>query len=123
MTDQQLNSTISVGDREITVPTGLFLGGEFVPASDNGTLGVVDAATGEEFVNIQSATEDDARRAMDIAADAQKEWAKSTPIQRSEILYKIFQLIMENTEDLALLQSKELGRVLPDSTGAVAYGA
>ena len=123
MTDQQLNSTISVGDREITVPTGLFLGGEFVPASDNGTLGVVDAATGEEFVNIQSATEDDARRAMDIAADAQKEWAKSTPIQRSEILYKIFQLIMENTEDLALLQSKELGRALPDSTGEVAYGA
>ena len=84
---------------------------------------VVDAATGAEFVDIQSATEDDARRAMDIAADAQKEWAKSTPMQRSEILYKIFQLITDNTEDLALLQSKELGRALPDSTGEVAYGA
>lgn len=123
MTNQQLTTTISAADREITVPTGLFLGGEFVTASNKDTLSVVDAATGAEFVDIQSATEDDARRAMDIAADAQKEWAKSTPMQRSEILYKIFQLITDNTEDLALLQSKELGRALPDSTGEVAYGA
>lgn len=125
MSTQQFTATIHAGDRDITVPTGLFLGGDFVAASQDSEekLSVVDAATGTSFVEIESASEKDARTAMDTAAKVQKEWAKSSPMERSEILYKIFQLITDNTEELALLQSKELGRALKDSTGEVAYGA
>ena len=123
MTEQQFQTTVRAGDREITVPTGLFLGGKFTSGSESETFAVVDASTGQEFASVASATTSDANTAMDNAAAAQKTWGETSPMERSELLYKIFELIKENTDDLALLQSLELGRALKDSVGEVAYSA
>ena len=72
-------ATVTAGPREITVPTGLFINGQWRHGAERETLGVTDAATGREFVRVASATESDAREAMDHAAKAQPEWENTSP--------------------------------------------
>lgn len=123
MSDVQVSATVRAGSQDIEVPTGLLLDGSFAPGGSGETFEVIDASTGSAFVRVHSATEEDARKALDVADRVQADWGKSTPKERSEYLYRVFELIHEHTEELALLQSLELGRALPDSTGEVSYGA
>lgn len=106
-----------------SVPKDLFLAGRWTAASDGGTLSVHNPATGFELTQVASATTDDAQSALRAALSAQKQWADTPPRTRSEILYRTFELIHEHSEELALLQTLELGRALPDSRAEVAYGA
>lgn len=48
---------------------------------------------------------------------------KTAPRERSEILRRTFELLSERADDLALLQTLELGRALSDSRAEVTYGA
>ncbi len=113
----------SVNDILSGVPTQLFLGGTFRDASDGGTFEVRDPATDRVLVEVASATEDDARAALDAACDAQGGWAATSPRERSDILRRAFELILEHDDELTYLQSLEMGRALPDSRGEVKYAA
>ena len=114
---------LSVNDILSGAPTRLFLGGEFRDASDGGTFEVRDPATDRVLVEVASATEDDARAALDEACAAQTEWAATAPRERSEILRRAFELIKEHDDELTYLQSLEMGRALPDSRAEVTYAA
>ncbi|WP_295623759.1 NAD-dependent succinate-semialdehyde dehydrogenase [uncultured Corynebacterium sp.] len=114
---QKVNDIIS------GVPTKLYLGGEFRDASDGGTFEVRDPATDDVLVEVASATEDDARAALDRAVDAQADWAATPPRERGEILRRTHELILEHGDQLTQLQSLEMGRALPDSRGEVKYAA
>lgn len=105
------------------VPLGLFLGGAFVPSESGETFPVVDAAGGQPFVDVPSASEREYARALDVAVRVQDSWGETSPVERSELLMRLFELVKEHGEDLAALQSLELGRALPDSRGEVAYAA
>ena len=105
------------------VPPKLFLGGEFRDASDGGTFEILDPATDTVLVEVASATEDDARAALDAADAAQADWAATPARERAEILRRVHELIIENTDELTNLQSLEMGRALPDSKGEVGYAA
>lgn len=104
------------------VPTGLLLGGEFRPASNGETFDVINPATDNPLVKVASATEEDAKRALDDAVAAQQEWKATPPRKRSEILYRAFEFIRRDADKLAQLQSLEMGRALPDSKAEVGYG-
>lgn len=65
----------------------------------------------------------EARTAIEAASRAQKPWAKKTAKERSIILRKWFNLMMENQEDLAQIMTAEQGKPLAESRGEVAYGA
>lgn len=121
MTDS-LFTTLNVAGVGLEVPTGLLLGGQWKPGSAGETFNVLDAATGSPIAEVHSATQRDAEEAMDIAAATQAEWGASAPRERAEILRKLYELVMEHEDELAVLQSYELGRALPDSYGEVAYG-
>lgn len=114
-----MNPTTFLSD----VPTGLFLDGAFVAASDGGTFEVINPSDGSVLTEVASATEADARRALDSLCAAQSDWAATPARERGEILRRAFELIMAHEEELTYLQSAELGRALPDSRGEVAYGA
>lgn len=105
------------------VPTQLFVGGGFRDASDGGTFEVRDPATDAHLINVASATEADARTALDIAAAAQPAWAATAPRERGEILRRAFDLINDHRERLTALQSLEMGRALADSDAEVTYAA
>jgi succinate-semialdehyde dehydrogenase / glutarate-semialdehyde dehydrogenase len=105
------------------VPTDLWIGGKWRKASDGQRFDVIDPATENVITSVASATIDDAKAAVDAAADAFEGWAARKPRERGEILRKAFDLIMRDAERLAKLITLENGKALPDSRGEVAYSA
>src|SRR5215210_2401649 len=90
-----------------TVPTQLYVGGEWRDASGGDTLDVEDPSTGETIASVADATEDDAQAAIDAAAGMQEEWARTPPRDRGEILRRAYESIVERKSELALLMTLE----------------
>jgi succinate-semialdehyde dehydrogenase/glutarate-semialdehyde dehydrogenase len=105
------------------VPRQLLIGGEWRDAGGGETLSVEDPATGESLCEIADATPDDAKAALDAACEAQAEWGASAPNERSEILYRAFEALTEQADELALLMTLEMGKALAESKAEIAYAA
>jgi succinate-semialdehyde dehydrogenase/glutarate-semialdehyde dehydrogenase len=105
------------------VPTDLWIGGKWRPASDQGRFDVIDPATENTIASVASATVEDAKAAVDAAGAAFDGWAGKKPRERAEILRKSYELIIRDAERLAKLITLENGKALPDSRGEVAYAA
>jgi len=103
------------------VPKELFIAGAWRPAESGARLGVEDPATGQTLCEIADAGEVDAKAALSAAADAQAEWGAHPPRERGEILRRAFELIVERTDQLAMLMSLEMGKSLVEARGEVAY--
>lgn len=100
----------------------LLIGGRWQAASDGGTFEVSNPATGEQIATLASATAADAQAALDAACAAQEEWARTPTRVRSDILRAGFELVRDNTEELAWLMTTEMGKPLAEARGEVAYG-
>jgi 1-pyrroline dehydrogenase len=87
-----------------------FVGGEWVDAVDGGTMEVLNPATGETIAEVPRGTEEDVDRAVEAAKKALPEWLETTPQERSELLLKLAQLIDDNAEELAQLESQNVGK-------------
>jgi len=105
----------------IDVPTGLFIGGEWVKG--NGTFPVIDPATEEPLAEVADGTVSDALDAVSAAQDALPGWAATPPRQRAEILRRAYELMTERGEAFARLMSAENGKSLRDARGEAAYAA
>ncbi len=101
----------------------LFLGGQWTPASDGATFDVTDPATGELILAVSSGSQDDARRAVDLAEAARESWAATAPRARAEILRRAFELMNEHRDELATLIVRESGKSWGDAQGEVTYAA
>jgi succinate-semialdehyde dehydrogenase / glutarate-semialdehyde dehydrogenase len=106
-----------------SVPTQLFIGGEWRDASGGATLDVEDPSTGETITAVADATPDDAKAALDACVAVQGEWAKHPPRERGEILRRAFELITERADDLALVMTLEMGKPLAESKAEIAYAS
>ena len=104
-----------------SVPTGVWIGGEEWQGAK--TFDVLDPSDDHVLVAVADATADDAKAALDAAADAQGEWAATPPRTRGEILRSVFEAITARADDVATLMTLEMGKVLPESKAEVAYGA
>ncbi|MCM3779946.1 NAD-dependent succinate-semialdehyde dehydrogenase [Microbacterium hydrocarbonoxydans] len=105
-----------------SIPTGLFIGGEWIDGETGATFDVTDPSTGDVIRTIADATPADGIRALDAAVAAQDAWAATAPRTRSEILRKAFDLVQEHKDDLALLMTLEMGKPLAEARGEVVYG-
>jgi succinate-semialdehyde dehydrogenase/glutarate-semialdehyde dehydrogenase len=106
-----------------TVPTQLYIGGEWRDATGGATLPVEDPSTGDTIAEVADATVQDAKAALGSAADHQAEWAATAPRDRAEILRGAYELINERAEDLALLMTLEMGKPIAESKAEVTYAA
>ena len=106
-----------------SVPTQLFIGGEWRDASGGGTLGVEDPSTGETLVEVADATPDDARAALDACCAVQAEWAAHPPRERGEILRRAWEKITARADELALIMTLEMGKPLAESKAEVTYAS
>lgn len=104
-----------------SVPTGLFIAGEWRPA--RATMPVDDPSTGEHLVEVADADPDEAAAALDAAVAAQAEWAQVPPRERSEILTRARDLMLADVDRLALIMTLEMGKPLAEAKGEVAYAA
>lgn len=105
-----------------SVPTGLFIGGEWRASSTGATLAVSDPATGLELLSIADASVEDGAAALDAAVAAQDSWAATPPRQRGELLRRAFDLLQERKEEFALLMTVEMGKPYSEALGEVGYG-
>ncbi|HEX8971972.1 NAD-dependent succinate-semialdehyde dehydrogenase, partial [Oryzihumus sp.] len=106
-----------------SVPTGLFIGGQWRDSSDGATIKVEDPATGEILTEVADATVADGTAALDAAVAAQADWAATPPRDRGEILRRAFEAITARADDFAMLMTLEMGKPLAESRGEVTYGA
>src|SRR3954449_4031522 len=105
------------------VPAQLYIGGEWRDSGNGEKLGVEDPSTEEQIAEVADATPDDAKAALDAAVEAGKEWRDSAPNERSEILYKAFQMLTERIDDLAVLMTLEMGKPVSESKAEITYAA
>jgi succinate-semialdehyde dehydrogenase/glutarate-semialdehyde dehydrogenase len=116
--DRQRESTVLDGVRK-----ELFIGGEWRPATDGAVFDVIDPATGETLGQVADATPADGLAALDAAVAAQPGWAATPPRERSELLRRAYQALVDRTDELALLMTLEMGKPLAESRGEIAYAA
>ena len=100
-----------------------FVGGESVDAVEGATMEVLNPATGETIAEVPSGTEADVARAVDAARKAQPEWAEATPKDRSEVLLKLADLVDGHAEELAQLESLNVGKPLMASRDEMPFAA
>jgi succinate-semialdehyde dehydrogenase/glutarate-semialdehyde dehydrogenase len=105
-----------------SLPSGLFIGGEWRDASGGATFDVTDPATGRTIATIADASPEDGITALDAAVDAAAEWAATAPRVRAEILRRAFDLLQERKLEIATLMTLEMGKPFAESLGEVAYG-
>ena len=93
----------------------LFIGGKWVPASDGGTFPSTSPVDGELLAHCAQATREDVDMAVDAAWEAFKTW-KNTPVnERARILNKIADIIDENAEHLAMVETWDNGKPIREN--------
>lgn len=94
-------------------PKQLFINGEFRDASDGGTFASEDPATGKKICDFASATAEDVDAAVRAAHAAfEKGWRDIAPAARAALIFRLADLIADNAEELAQLESLDSGRPL-----------
>jgi 1-pyrroline dehydrogenase len=89
------------------------VGGEWVDSASGETMEVLNPATGETIAEVPRGTADDVGRAVEAATKALPEWLETTPGERAEALLKLAELLDERAEELAQLESTNVGKPLP----------
>jgi succinate-semialdehyde dehydrogenase/glutarate-semialdehyde dehydrogenase len=99
------------------------IGGAWVQADSGKTLAVRNPANGELIGTVPAMGTAETRRAIEAAATAQKAWRALTAKERQKPLRRLFDLMMEHQEDLAVIMTAEQGKPLAESRGEIAYAA
>ncbi|OFW66022.1 MAG: gamma-aminobutyraldehyde dehydrogenase [Actinobacteria bacterium RBG_16_68_21] len=87
-----------------------YIGGSWRPSSDGSTTGVINPATGESMATVPVSTAADVDAAVSAAAAAFPAWADKTPRQRSEVLFKVADVIEANQDELRRLEMDNVGK-------------
>ena len=100
-----------------------FMGGHWTPAASGKRFPVTDPANGQTLADVADQGPAETRQAIDHAHRALPAWRARTAKDRAAILRRWFELMIENTDDLAALLTAEQGKPLAEARGEIAYGA
>lgn len=100
-----------------------YLDGKWVEADGGKTIVVKNPATGEAIGEVPAMGAAETRRAIEAANRAQPAWRAMLAKERAAILRKLSDLMLANTEDLAVIMTAEQGKPLSESKGEIAYAA
>jgi len=103
--------------------TQAYINGEWVNADSGETFPVYNPASNEVIAEVASVGAAETRRAIEAAEVARHAWAARSAHERSAILRKWNDLLLENTEDLAIIMTVEQGKILAESRGEIVYSA
>jgi len=102
---------------------GNLIGGEWVQADSGATLDVTNPANGQKLGTVPKSGKAETRRAIEVADMAFKAFRKTTANDRSKMLRKLHDLILENQDALAELLTLEQGKSLAEAKGEVGASA
>ncbi|GAB5469723.1 MAG: NADP-dependent succinate-semialdehyde dehydrogenase [Rhodospirillales bacterium] len=100
-----------------------YIDGQWLDADSGETIAVTNPATGEQLGTIPKMGAAETRRAIEAAERAWPAWAAKTAKERSVVLRRWYELMMENQDDLGLLMTLEQGKPLAEAKGEIAYGS
>lgn len=103
--------------------TGAFINGQWLQETAHGTYSLNNPATGLELVKLPRCKEEETNTAIATAQTAFEKWRKTTAKQRSEIINRWYQLVVENKEDLATIITLEEGKPLSEARGEMDYAS
>lgn len=102
-------------------PTGLFINNEFVLPKQKKTFEVISPSTEEEITHVYEAREEDVDAAVTAAQAAfDGGWSNADPAVRAAALNKIADLVEENAETLAFIESLDNGKSISNARGDIA---
>ena len=100
-----------------------YINGEWVNADSGETISVNNPANLKEIGAVPKCGKSETRKAIEAANNAWPEWRAKSARQRSDILRKWFDLMIENKEELAQIMTVEQGKPINESRGEIGYGA
>ena len=102
------------------LPKGLLIDGEFLGPASGETFATVNPATGAVIASVARAGTEDVERAVAAARRAfEGPWRRAVPLERQRLLERLAELIAQNVDDLAFLDSVDVGLPISRSRGAV----
>jgi succinate-semialdehyde dehydrogenase/glutarate-semialdehyde dehydrogenase len=100
-----------------------YVAGEWIDAPDGKIIPVTDPFDGSLIRNVPDLGPEVVRRAIDKAHEVQKDWSRRPVKERSAILRRWYDLIIENADDLALILTTEQGKPLAEAKGEIISNA
>ncbi|HFG6925983.1 NAD-dependent succinate-semialdehyde dehydrogenase [Acinetobacter baumannii] len=100
-----------------------YINGQWLAAQSNATVPVSNPATGEEIGTIPNMGAAEATQAVEAAYTALQSWKALTAQNRADILLAWYKLVLDYTDELALIMTIEQGKPLAEAKGEVRYAA
>lgn len=100
-----------------------YINGLWVDAQSNKHYEILNPASGELLAKVPSMDGADTELAIAAASAALPGWKKRTAKERSQILRRWFDLILQHQDELAMIMTQEQGKPLAEAKGEIAYGA
>src|SRR4029077_10186076 len=103
--------------RTLSFPTQAFIDGRYLDAASGATFDSINPATGKLLARVAAGDEEDINRAVSAARAAFRKgsWADLAPAKRKKILLRFAEVILRHTEELALLETLDMGKPITDS--------
>jgi succinate-semialdehyde dehydrogenase/glutarate-semialdehyde dehydrogenase len=109
--------------RQDLLQTKAYINGKWMGAKSEKNFLVSDPASRETLVAIPNLGQKETAEAINAAEAAFPEWSAKTAGERSLILHRWHNLILENIDDLAMILTSEQGKPLAEAAGEIRYGA
>ena len=100
-----------------------FIDGAWHGAADGSVVVIRDPADGSVVGEVPVMGAAETRQAIEAAARALPAWAKRTAKDRAAVLRRFAELMTANTDDLAVIMTREQGKPLAEAKGEIAYAA
>lgn len=97
-----------------TFSTTQLIDGELVEGAGE-AIPILDPATGAEITSIAAASDEQADAAMAAAARTFETYGRTTPAERSALIHQIADVLEEHSEELAALESLDVGKPWPSA--------
>lgn len=127
------SKTLKIGGQDISIPTGLFIDGEFVHAQAKQEFPVENPTTGEEAIRVQEGLPEDVDIAVKVARRTFNDpaWRDMMPAQRGAFLNKLADIMEEHKDELCAIEMFDTGKThkqasnldVPASIGTLRYYA
>ncbi len=115
-------ATMTASDNKVKISaTKLLINNQWVDATSGKTFDTINPATGQSITKVAEADAADVEKAVKAARTAFERgapWRKMSATQRGRLLHKLADLIEENKDELARLESLDNGKPYNDSSKA-----
>ena len=100
----------------------ILIGGEWVAAASSKSFETFNPATGEVISRLAEGDASDVDRAVKAARQAfEGEWSRWTPYDRQRLLLRVHDLIERSFDELALIETLDMGAPLQRTRGLRRY--